>query len=48
MENQCNSDHGSIINCMDGTVQLLAIDFAKQIWNVNWVDGETKASKIEL
>lgn len=38
MKCQCNSDHGAVVNCMCGTVQLPVIDFAKKLWKVCWVD----------
>lgn len=44
MKSQYNSDHGTIVNCMDGTVQLPAINFAKHLWTVNWVDVITAAA----
>jgi len=43
MKSQYNSDHGTIVNCMDGKVQLPAIDFSKHIWKVSWVDVVTEA-----
>ena len=38
MKSNNNSDYGTIINCMDGTIQLPAIDFAKKLWKVNRID----------
>ena len=44
MNTTYNSSHGTLVNCIDGTVQLSAIDFAKKIWNVEWVDVITDAA----
>jgi hypothetical protein len=44
MKKQYDSDHGTIVNCLDGTVQLPAINFAKHIWKVSWVDVITEAA----
>ena len=44
MEKQYESDHGTLVNCMNGTVQLPAINFAKQIWKVRWVDVITEVA----
>ena len=44
MKKQYNSDHGTVVNCMDGTAQLPVIDFAKHIWKVSWVDIITEAA----
>lgn len=38
MNTSYSTAHGTLVNCIDGTVQLSAIDFAKKIWNVKWVD----------
>ena len=39
-----NSDYGTIVNCMDGTIQLPAIDFVKKLWKVNRIDVITEAA----
>ena len=44
MKSNNNSDYGTIVNCLDGTVQLPAIDFAKKLWKVNRVDVITEAA----
>ena len=44
MSTSYNSLHGTLVNCIDGTVQLPAIEYAKKIWNVEWVDVITDAA----
>ncbi len=44
MNGPYDSTHGTLVNCIDGTVQLSAIDFAKKTWNVKWVDVITDAA----
>ena len=44
MKNPHNIDYGTIINCMDGTIQLPAIDFVKKLWKVNRIDVITEAA----
>lgn len=39
-----NTDHGTVVNCMDGTIQLPVIEFAKRLWKVGWVDMITDAA----
>jgi len=39
-----NTEHGTLVNCIDGTVQLPAIDFVKKMWNVPWVDVITEVA----
>ena len=44
MNNNNNSDYGTIVNCLDGTIQLPAIDFAKKLWKVDRIDVITEAT----
>jgi len=44
MKTNNNSDYGTIVNCLDGTIQLPAIDFAKKLWKVNRIDVITDAA----
>lgn len=44
MNESYNSNHGTVVNCMDGMIQLPVIEFVKNVWNVGWVDVITEAA----
>lgn len=41
MNTSYSTAHATLVNCIDGTVQVSAIDFVRKIWNVQWVDVVT-------
>lgn len=43
-KNEFSSNYGTVINCIDGEVQIPAIEFLKHTWKVQWVDVITEAA----